>query len=193
MYDVPDEVLIGFVQDGNREALEQFYNRHERLIYSFALRCVGNSTVAEEIVQDVFLKVWRTTSRYDPGIGKVTTWLLSITRFTAIDYHRRKKSPPVSGGDSDNVAMLNYADPAPGPESTAELSQLRTTVRQAMQGLPVDQRDVIEGMYFLGKTQHEIANENGLSLGTVKSRARLAMRKLRERFTADGLGVDEHA
>lgn len=178
MNDDAARVLLERVLTGDKQALTELYDMFERLVYSFAYRTTGNADSAEEIVQDVFMKIWRTTTRYDSQQGKITTWILSITRNAAIDYHRRTKRHQ-SGLSGDEDEIVNLSDPASGPEALAEIAQDRQMIREAMASLPIEQREIIELMYFHGDTQQAIALHLGVPPGTVKSRARLAISKLR--------------
>lgn len=183
---VSDEMLIAGILQGDRLALEQFYDRYERMVYSFAYRCTSDPPGAEEITQDVFLKLWRTTVGYDPAQGKVTTWLLMITRHASIDYHRKQRRH--QGQSASDEVFTTVPDTSPGPDTLAELSDLRQTVKSAMDALPEGQKQVVESMYIKGFTQQEIADALGISVGTVKSRVRLAMQKLRQQFTMAKIG-----
>lgn len=185
---VSDEMLLTGILQGDKLALEQFYDRYERMVYSFAYRCTSDPLGAEEITQDVFLKLWRTTVKYDPKEGKVSTWLLMMTRNASIDYHRRQRRH--QGQSAADEVLTVVPDASPGPDSLAELSDLRESVKSAMDTLPTDQKQVVEEMYFQGRTQQEIADALGISVGTVKSRVRLAMQKLRQQFTMERLGAN---
>lgn len=188
MSDDTADVLLERVLTGDKDALTALYDMYERLAYSFAYRCTGDTNAAEEIVQDVFMKIWRTTARYESGQGKVSTWILSITRNAAIDYHRRTKRHQVSTAEEDE-SLVHVSDPAPGPDDLAEAAQTRQMVKRAMASLPIEQRQIVEAMYFQGHTQQEIAETFGIPPGTVKSRIRLAMVKLRSQLKSE-MGVN---
>ncbi|KRW91321.1 RNA polymerase sigma24 factor [Alicyclobacillus tengchongensis] len=190
MNELSDDMLLSAIVEGRRDAMEELYDRFAGFVYSFAYRAVGNASAAEEIVQDVFVKVWRMADRYDASLGKVSTWLLSIARNAAIDHHRRHRRHELVQ-IADGV-LPEVADDAPTPEWVAEQADIRQRVRQALSQLPLDQKQIVEMMYFRGYTQQEISECLGISLGTVKSRARLAMAKLRERLGSVGMEVEQH-
>ena len=177
------ELILERILAREKDALAALYDMYERLVYSFAYRCTGDASAAEEVVQDVFTKIWRTTARYQPTQGKVSTWLLSITRHAAIDYHRRTKRHQHT--DSGDEALVQVLDPSPGPDDLAEAASTRQHIKRAISSLPSEQRQVIEHIYFLGQAQQEVADELGLSTGTVKSRVRLAMTKLRTQLQSE--------
>ncbi|AEJ42266.1 RNA polymerase, sigma-24 subunit, ECF subfamily [Alicyclobacillus acidocaldarius subsp. acidocaldarius Tc-4-1] len=185
--ELSDDMLLAAIARGQRDALEALYDRFERLVYSFAYRVTGDVSHAEEIVQDVFVKVWRQAHAYNPALGKVSTWLLTIARRSAIDLHRRERRQQHESGE-DVFPIL--PDHGPTPDRVAEQSDLRSRIREALAKLPEEQRQVVEWMYFQGYTQNEIAERFGWSLGTVKSRARLAMQKLREELQGVGWEVE---
>lgn len=182
-----DEHLLAQIALNDRTALETLYDRYERMVFSFALRCVNDRHIAEEVVQDVFTKIWKGAESYHSNQAKVTTWMLTITRRVAIDYYRKS----TRRGDhlhiqSDDWLQLAATDK--GPDVRTEESDLRNAVFDAMGSLSNDQRVTIERMYYLGQTQREIAEELGVPLGTVKGRIRLALAHLRERLSSKGWG-----
>lgn len=182
--DTSASLLLERVLTGDKGALTALYDMYERLVYSFAYRCSGDASASEEIVQDVFVKIWKTTARYQPGQGKVSTWILSITRNAAIDYHRRTKRHQTGTVQGDE-SLVYISDPAPGPGDVAETAHTRLIIKHAMASLSTEQREIVEAMYFQGQTQQEIAHRLGIPPGTVKSRARLAMVKLRSQLQSE--------
>lgn len=174
-----DFALIQFVARSQADALEVLYDRYARLVFSVALTVVGDQAAAEEITQDVFTSVWQKAGTYQPAQSRVSTWLTSIARHRAIDILRRRGVRPentsVSWGD-------DQADLLPHPETTPELVELammQKRVRSALAALPEDQRQPLMLAYFKGMSHGEIAEALGEPLGTVKTRIRLAMQKLR--------------
>ncbi len=173
-------------------AFEALYDRYGDLVYSVALRVVGDSHVAEDIAQEVFLRVWRRPERFDLERGKFVTWLLSVTRNRSIDERRsygrrlRHEALPSTAEEED---VIPSADERDDPAVATVLSDERGAVRSALQVLPPEQRLAITLAYFGGLTQQEIANRLGQPLGTVKTRIRLGMQKMRgaleERRTRD--------
>ncbi|MCY0875707.1 MAG: sigma-70 family RNA polymerase sigma factor [Firmicutes bacterium] len=182
-----DEQLLAAITASDKAAMTAFYDRYERLVFSFAVRCVSDRNAAEEIVQDVFMKVWRSAESYDGAQGKLTTWLLTITKRTAIDLHRktqRRLSPDLV--EDEQLAQIRTGDDD-GPEAIVQANAMRAIVKEALQTLPDDQRMTIERMYYQGYTQREIAQEMNVPLGTVKGRIRLGLSRLNEQLRAKGL------
>jgi RNA polymerase sigma-70 factor (ECF subfamily) len=174
-----DETLIGLLARSHSHALGELYDRYSRLVFSLALNMVGDQATAEEITLDVFARIWEKADTYRPEQAKVSTWLVSITRHRSIDVLRRR-------GSRVERHSVGWADVSPdampsvdGPEETAELALQRQRVRAAVAQLPPDQQEVLALAYFKGYTHREIAEALGQPLGTVKTRIRLAMQKLR--------------
>jgi RNA polymerase sigma-70 factor, ECF subfamily len=171
-------------------ALEDLYDRYSALVFSVAFRVLRDNQLAQDVGQEVFLRVWRQPTSYDPARGRFVSWLMSVTRNRALD-ELRKVTRRLRSEDQDDVPVsgLATADRLDDPALGAELAEQRVAVRAAMTRLPPEQRRVIELAYFGGLTQIEIAERTGDPLGTVKTRVRLGMRKLREslaEFVADG-------
>jgi len=175
-----DESLIRSIAHAQVDALSELYDRYSRLVFSIAYSSTGNQGSAEEITQDVFTRVWEKAKMYDANLAKVSTWLISITRNRSIDELRRIKVRPdlqsLSWAEivSDQIPQVN------GPEELVEQSIRQHVVRKAVKGLPKDQQTALELAYFKGLTHSEIADLLGEPLGTVKTRIRLAMQKLRQ-------------
>jgi RNA polymerase sigma-70 factor (ECF subfamily) len=151
------------------------YDRYGRLIFSMALRVVQDRGAAEEITQDVFMRCWRNIERYQPSQGSLASWLLSITHNRAIDELRSRRGKDARREISDDVLQPRAAlDPG------FDEALLRGEIQQALQLLPLAQRDVIELVFWNGLTRREIAERLSLPLGTVHTRLRLGMDKLRE-------------
>jgi RNA polymerase sigma-70 factor (ECF subfamily) len=188
--DLPDSDLVDAMATGDVHALEVLYDRYNRAVFSFALRMLGDREHAEELLQEVFLRAWRQAKRFSEGRGTFITWLLSITHNMAIDEIRRLNRRPRKAESSDPVLMLtNVRDENPSVEEQALLGHTRTVVKDAMAHLPEPQRVAIELAYFHGFTQREIAEHLREPLGTIKTRMRLALRKLREHLEAQGLDL----
>jgi len=175
-----DEELIGLITQLREEALAQLYDRYSRLVFSLAFAIVNDRATAEEITLDVFMRVWQKAASYRSDQAKVSTWLTHIARHHAIDVLRRRAVR------LDQFAV-NWDDPLPNhesleldPQGFAELSQQRERVQAALAQLPADQRQALVLAYFNGYTQREIADVLKQPLGTIKTRLRLAMQKLRD-------------
>lgn len=180
--------LIRAMANGDADAMGILYDRYSRAVYSFALRILGDRAHAEELLQEVFFRAWRQSHRFNTQRGTFVTWLLSITHNMAIDEIRKQNRRPKKADSDDPVRMLgNIRDEDPPVEELAEIAVLRDHIFHAMDHLPESQRSCIELAYFRGMTQREIAELQGEPLGTVKTRMRLAIRKLREHLEDQGL------
>jgi RNA polymerase sigma-70 factor, ECF subfamily len=180
-YSTLDDVeLIGLIVRSEPAALSQLYDRYSRLVFSIAYSLVGDYATTEEITQDVFIRVWERASQYRADQGKVSTWLISIARHRSIDMLRRQGARPedhtVSWAESTIDGMPSDDD----PQEAAELSMQRQRVRAAIAQLPIDQKEALALAYFNGYTHRQIAERLEQPLGTVKTRIRLAMQKLRQ-------------
>lgn len=173
-----DEELMVLVQGGDSEAVEVLYERHGGPSYSLAHRIMGERQAAEDVTQEAFLSVWRTSASYDAARGSVRSWLLQIVRNRAIDALRRSS---VRGGrlDYDDDGLLEAQE---APERTdAEVSRRERAehVRGALKDLPQDQAQVLALAYYAGFTHSEISELLSMPLGTVKGRMRLGLQKVR--------------
>ncbi len=175
-----DQGLIRGIAANEETALAEFYDRYGRLVFSLALRILEDVSLAEEITQEVFLSLWNKADTYRPEQGKVITWLGSMARHRAIDLLRRQKVRPEghrTDWSEDNFPVLQED---PQFEEDMIVEQQREAVRQAVGLLPGEQRQVLALAYFSGMSHQDIAVELGQPLGTVKTRLRLAMQKLRQ-------------
>jgi RNA polymerase sigma factor (sigma-70 family) len=169
--------LMRQVAAGEIGGLEALYDRYHAMAYALALRITTETGLAEDVVQDSFLGVWRNAGRYAEARGSVRGWLLAIVRHRAIDAMRRQRASVALGEESDEVLPANLTLPDIWPEVAGRLDGER--VREAIRLLPPAQREAIELAYFDGLTQREIADRTGAPLGTVKSRMRLGLVSLR--------------
>jgi len=180
---ISDADLMRLVTHGDQGALEVLYERYSRAVYSFALRIVGDAQVAEEILQEVFIRIWQQGESYRSARGSLITWLLSITHNLSIDeMRRRKRRPQKAESDEPETILASLPDEGLGVEEEVWLASLRVSIQEALQQLPAAQREAIELAYFQGLTQREIADTLGEPLGTIKTRMRLGMLKLREQL-----------
>jgi RNA polymerase sigma-70 factor (ECF subfamily) len=170
---------------GEIGGLETIYDRYHAIAYALALRITTETGLAEDVVQDSFLGVWRNASRYAEDKGSVRGWLLAIVRHRAIDAMRRQRASVTIGEDADETMPTALTLPDIWPEVAGHLDAEQ--IRRAMTALPPAQRDVIELAYFDGLTQREIAERTHAPLGTVKSRIRLGLAALRDQI----VGPDE--
>lgn len=178
-----DEILLNKIANGQSAALGVLYDRYGRLVFSLAFHIVNDSGLAEEITQEVFLQVWNKAASYQAELGKVSTWLTSVARHRAIDSLRRRSVRPEGNStdldDSDEPNGPHWIDPL-NVEMQTELTLQNHTVRQAVAQLPKEQQRALALAYFQGLSHQEIAEITGEPLGTIKTRIRLAMQKLRQ-------------
>lgn len=176
----PDALLMARIEDRDARALGELYDRHAARLLGLAHRILGGGGEAEEVVQEVFLFAWRSAASWDPGRGAVLTWLLVAARSRAIDRLRTRQSP----SRPPTRPIEEAGDPAAQDdvEGGSAGREWEAICRSAVSELPPDQRAVLELAYFEGLTQREIAERTATPLGTVKTRARLGLMKLRERL-----------
>jgi RNA polymerase sigma-70 factor, ECF subfamily len=178
-----DATLVARIAEGDGHALETLYDRYSRVVYSFSLRMLADTNSAEDLTQEVFLRLWRQGGSYQHSRGAFLTWLLSVTHNMAIDEIRRRKRRPVAvDGADDDQTLSALPDTRTDVENAAWLTSLHAIVREALQDIPQSQRHAIELAYFSGLTQREIAERLNEPLGTIKTRMRLGLLKLRERL-----------
>ncbi len=178
-----DQELLQRVAQGDEDALVALYDRYGRLVYSLAYKILQDHQLAEEVTQDVFTNVWRAAASFDPKKSRFTTWLTSIARNRAIDLLRRRRARGLTGGrETELNTAITRADERLSPEHHLQA----LAVREALEQLPPAQREVLELAYFGGLTQREIAEHLGIPLGTVKTRVRLGMLKLKELLSPHG-------
>jgi RNA polymerase sigma-70 factor (ECF subfamily) len=175
-----DERLIYLIVQSQEQALDQLYDRYHRLIFSLALAIVNDRATAEEITLDVFMRVWQKAETYRADQAKVSTWLTHIARHHAIDVLRRRAARPDQSAVHWEEAIQNVGSSYPDPQEFAELSLRRERIHAALAQLPAEQKQALTLAYFGGYTQSQIAELLAQPLGTVKTRLRLAMQKLRE-------------
>ena len=180
-----DEELVMLVRGRDEHAFELLYNRYADLVYSVALRVLGDPALAQDVGQEVFLRLWRAPASYDVSRGRFSNWLASVARNRAVDEVRmrgrrrlREIAPTVAGEDPPD----GHAE---DPALTAQAEMERGAVRQALRTLPEEQRTALELAYFGGLTQQEIAELLHQPLGTVKTRTRLAMKNVRVALAGD--------
>jgi len=184
--DFSDVDLIGRASEGDARALEVLYDRYSRVVYSFALRIVSDPQIAEEVLQEVFFRAWQQGSAFKSTRGSFITWLLSITHNMAIDEVRRRRRRPQKADSEDPESVLAaVADASTDIEEEVWLGSLRETIVEALETLPPAQREAIELAYFQGLTQREIAERLGDPLGTIKTRMRLGLQKLRDQLGSE--------
>lgn len=175
-----DETLMGMIASADADALGTLYDRYGRLVFSLAIASVGDAGTAEEITQDVFTSVWQNAASYRGHVAKVRTWISSIARHRAIDVLRRAGARPVEWPVDWAEADQSFVPSVEGPDGLVELAMTQQRVRSALEALPDEQRQVLALAYLEGYSQQQIAERLGQPLGTVKTRVRLGMQKLRD-------------
>jgi RNA polymerase sigma-70 factor, ECF subfamily len=176
-----DEVLIRLIVLRRSDALSALYDRYNRLVFSLALHVVGDRETAEEITQDVFYRVWENASTYRSEQAKLTTWMTSITRNRGIDILRKRQVRPERNAlDWETAGLDSHPGNSDDPEELTDLAIQQQRVRFAISALPVDQRQILALAYFQGLSHSQIAERLDQPLGTVKTRIRLAMQRLRD-------------
>jgi len=175
-----DRAALERMARGDQEALAQLYDRYGRLVYSLALRIVRDQRDAEEIVQEVFSQAWRQSGRYSAGRGSVVAWMLTLTRSRAIDRVRGRRARPEA--TASETALADVPDNAPAADEQLAWAARTAQVRAALDSLPFLQRTAIELAFYEGLTHVEIAERLEQPLGTVKTRIRQGLLKLRDRL-----------
>jgi RNA polymerase sigma-70 factor (ECF subfamily) len=187
LVDDADRAVLALVTAGQLDALEELYDRYRTMAYSIALRITADAALAEDVVQDAFLGVWRNAARYAEGRGSVKTWLLSIVHHRAVDAVRRRR-PTTDLPEREDVPPPALTLPDIWADVAAGLD--RAEIARALATLSDVQREAIELAYWGGLTQQEIAERTGTPLGTVKSRVRLGLLALRRALVGDEPAVD---
>ena len=180
----PDSALVAQAATGDERALGELYDRYGGMAFSLACSVVGEPADAEEVVADAFAQVWRTASGFDAGRGSVGAWLATIVRTRALDLLRSRKrrarvleEAAVVTDEGETLVLAPTLDPT---DRSTELAETSLIVRRSLADLPPQQRRVIELAYFGGLSQSEIATQLSEPLGTVKTRMRAGMEKLRQ-------------
>jgi RNA polymerase sigma-70 factor (ECF subfamily) len=181
-----DKDAIRRIAAGDPDALGELYDRHARPVYSLAIRIVDDATEAEDVVQEVFAQAWRQAGRFDAARGAVGAWLLNITRSRAIDRLRARRAKPQATPTLTEKPVDQLIDPSETQERLIVTAETAARVRAALGRLPLLQRLAIELAFYEGLTHQEIAERLEEPLGTVKTRIRLGLMKLREALAETG-------
>jgi RNA polymerase sigma-70 factor (ECF subfamily) len=174
-----DRELMARLQHGDEDAFRGLFDRYAPTAKALAVRVVRQAHLAEEIVQEAFMAVWKNPGGYDEDRGSVKSWLMGTVHHRAVDLVRREEAHRRRAEDSILEAFQEQTDHADDVVEALGLPEERRIVRAALADLPEEQRHVLESMYFDGRSQTQIAEATGLPLGTVKSRALLGMRRMR--------------
>jgi RNA polymerase sigma-70 factor, ECF subfamily len=177
-----DEILVTQVARGNSAALETLYDRYASTVLGLSLKVIGDQALAEDVLQETFWRVWQSAATYQPQRGSFAGWMFRIARNLAIDAYRRRnvRPQPMPGMDESEPVLDQVPDPGVDVAEQVQSSIQNRQVRSAILSLPRVQQQVIEMAYFFGMTRQEIAEATGEALGTIHTRARLALQKLRE-------------
>jgi RNA polymerase sigma-70 factor (ECF subfamily) len=184
-----DHELLIRMANGSVQAARELYRRLSPLVYSLACKITGREEDAEEVLIDAFHQAWVQASRYDPSRATITGWILSITRSRAIDKFRAHQRWEQRKEDVASFSTSLSGVSAPTPEQEAIRSEERLRLQTIIDTLPQDQKRAVELAYFGGLSHSEIAEQLGQPIGTVKTRLRLAMQKLKDALM-DGGGND---
>jgi len=191
--DASDGMLVRRVAEGDDTALEALYDRYGRPAFALARRITGEQVFAEDVVQEVFLALWRDPEKYDPARGGFPSWLLATTHHKAVDAVRREETVRRRRATlaEEAVAYTSAISDLPPVEDAAWSGLRGERVRKALSSLPEPQREALVLAYYAGYTQREIAERTNTPLGTVKTRMLAGMRRLRDLL--DGVSDAEGA
>jgi RNA polymerase sigma-70 factor (ECF subfamily) len=173
IYSIQEEELINLLKRKERRGIEYLYDRYSSSLYGVVLRIVKSEILAEEVLQDVFIKIWEKIDLYDPQKGRLYTWMINLTRNQALDklkskeFKRVTKTSEIKDTDAGSLESID-------PDTIG--------LKEIVEKLSPEQKQVIDLMYFEGYTQSEIAEKFGIPLGTIKTRVRAAINKLRSLF-----------
>ncbi|UQZ34083.1 RNA polymerase subunit sigma-24 [Paenibacillus sp. PK3_47] len=185
-----DGQLIERIAHKDSDALGKLYDRYEQVIYSFACQIVKDPRAAEEVMQELFLRIWKSAGQSDAARSQPSAWMFAVTRSIALEHlHRQRPAEDQPDGETEVPEMA--AVPEDITEEQAEMLMIGEQVREALRELSRDQQQVLDLIYYQGLTQQEAADFASIPPGTVKSRVRMAMRQLRKRLIR--LGRREHA
>ena len=171
-----DGALIASIRAGNQEAMAELYDRYSSIVYAVAMRVVGDTAAAEDVLQDVFMQLWRNPGAFDASRGSLAPWLAVIARNRAVDALRKRRPQD----DIENVTLSVEPDLA----AEADRSRIAGKVRNVLSQMPVPQRNALEMAYFEGYSHSEIAEKTGEPLGTIKTRIRAGLMLLRKAVEA---------
>lgn len=169
-----DGMLVSAIRSGDEQAMAQLYERYSPIVYSVALRILGDTATAEDILQEVFMQLWRSPDVFDPSRGSLPGWLAVIARNRAIDSLRKRRP------ETDITEVV--VPVAPDLAGRAEWSRALEKIRSALGSMPSPQRSALEMAFFEGLTHTEIAAKTGEPLGTIKTRIRAGLLTLRKAF-----------
>lgn len=177
---VPDEALVRRLLDADVEAFERLYERHAPRVFALCLRILRSREVAQEVLQDAFWQLWERPGQFDPDRGRLPTFLFQIARSRSLDRLRRERLRTPSHPElATSLEIADLATSVPTPLQSASITETRTRVLEALDGVPPECREVLVLAYFEGLTRTEIAEHLGIPVGTVKTRVRRGLKILR--------------
>ena len=179
------ELILGVIKR-ERRAFDQFYERYAQIIFNLCVRILRDEAEAQDVLQEIFLQIWREAERFDASRASVKTWLFTIARSRSLDRYRSRKT--VTSRLEDNAE--DQIQQIPGKEDLQSKSVMQQYVGNALNRLSPEQRLVLELSYYEGLTQEEISARLNEPLGTIKSRIRAALMKLRSLFSGDETNVE---
>jgi RNA polymerase sigma factor (sigma-70 family) len=185
LWSISDESLLAAMGAGDAEAAAAFLRRFQSRVFGLALTVVRDRGTAEEVAQETFVRAWQHAAAYDPRRGRVSTWLLSIARNLAVDRIRTKRAQPI---DPEVLMSMDLPSTEIDPEHAGINAHEAVRVHQALKTLPAEQRQALLLASFYGRTAREISELEGVPIGTIKTRIRTAMIKLRSELEVS----DEH-
>jgi RNA polymerase sigma-70 factor (ECF subfamily) len=174
-----EQLMTNLDGSGVEAALSELYDRYSRTVFGVGLKILGDRSMAEELVQEVFLKVWRSSGSFDSARGSFSTWLYRVTRSVALDLYR-KRARRIRQASDGQLHIAAERDSSAGPQEIVDESWLSWRVSRALEVLDAPHREVIDLAYFEGLSQREISERTGVPLGTVKTRTASAYKSLRE-------------
>ena len=190
---VPDDTdLLARIVQNDADALDLLYERHSRVVYSLALRMLRSAELAEDVVQETFWRVWRRSATFEGRRGSVASWILGIAHNLSVDELRRQRARPSLVRDTPGEPILSaIVDAGADVGDLALLNERRRQILKALEQIPADQRLAIEMAYFGGLSQSEIAERLQSPIGTVKTRIRNGLRRLRDVLLAQHLAAED--
>jgi RNA polymerase sigma-70 factor (ECF subfamily) len=177
-----DQAMMAAFAARDERASGELYDRFSSRIYGLGIVMLGNDQAAQDLVQDTFVKLWRTAERFDPARGRLETYVLLAARSLAIDAIRRRV---VEARSLQAIGTPREDDPSPGPEERAAVGDMADRARRAMATLSPEQRSALELAYFGGRTTSEVAALEGIPLGTAKTRIHAALLRLRQEMARE--------
>jgi RNA polymerase sigma-70 factor (ECF subfamily) len=187
--ELDDERLMCRIQRGDLEAFEVLFDRYSGLVLRVGARLFRDATDAEDLVQEVFLYLFRRSHIFDSSKGLVKSWLIQVTYSRAFNYRKSRNGRCHDGQSSEDIVQLHLIDPSPGPEELAELASWRSYFLQAFSSLKKEQREAIEMYFFGGYTLQEICQKTGYSFPSVRNHVYRGLEQLRIRLSEDGFAI----